>query len=171
MPLVKSGAVTADPFVFVADGEALPEGAVIVSAARLLSGDPALAAHRGPLGVAWPNDKDVGLLAPHLPRLALVALAFPKFRDGRAFSQARLLRERHGFQGEVRATGNVLQDQVLFMTRSGFDAVALEKDEDAAAFKAALGRYSVFYQPTGDGRATVRDLRSAVPARVLEAAE
>lgn len=171
MPLVKSGAVTADPFVFVADGEALPDGAAIVSAARLLSGDPALAAHRGPLGVVWPNDKDVSLIAPYLPRLALVALAFPKFRDGRAFSQARLLRERYGFTGELRATGNVLQDQVLFMARAGFDAFALEKGADADAFKTALARYSVFYQPTGDGRPTARDLRSAAPARVLEAAE
>ena len=169
MPLVKSGAVTADPFVFVADGEALPQGAVIVSAARLLSGDPALDAHLGPLGVAWPNDKDVALLAPVLPRLALVALAFPKFRDGRAFSQARLLRERYRFKGELRATGNVLQDQVLFMARAGFDAFALEKASDASAFKAALARYSVFYQPTGDGRRTVRDLRAR--GRELEAAE
>ena len=169
MPLVKSGAVTADPFVFVADGEALPQGAVIVSAARLLSGDPALAAHAGPLGVAWPNDKDVALLAPVLPRLALVALAFPKFRDGRAFSQARLLRERYRFKGEVRATGNVLQDQVLFMARAGFDAFALEKASDVSAFREALARYSVFYQPTGDGRRTVRDLRAR--GRELEAAE
>lgn len=169
MPLVKSGAVTADPFVFVADGEALPHGAVIVSAARLLSGDPALAAHAGPLGVAWPNDKDVALLAPVLPRLALVALAFPKFRDGRAFSQARLLRERYRFKGEVRATGNVLQDQVLFMARAGFDAFALEKASDVSVFREALARYSVFYQPTGDGRRTVRDLRAC--GRELEAAE
>ena len=98
-------------------------------------------------------------LAPHLDRLALVALVFPVFRDGRAFSQARLLRERYGFRGELRATGQVLRDQFLFMLRAGFDAFEVTKDADAEAFAQASRRYSVFYQPTGDGRATARAAR------------
>ena len=100
----------------------------------------------------WPNNRKVAELAPHLDRLALVALVFPSFRDGRAYSQARLLRERYGFRGELRATGDVLRDQFLFLVRAGFDAFEVKKDADAAAFAEAVGRYSVFYQPTGDGR-------------------
>jgi len=79
---------------------------------------------------------------------------FPTFRDGRAYSQARLLRERYGYRGEVRATGQVLRDQFLFMLRAGFDAFEVRKPADAEAFAGTVKRYSVFYQPTGDGRLT-----------------
>ena len=87
--------------------------------------------------------------------MALVALAFPSFRDGRAYSQARQLRERYGFRGELRATGDVLRDQFLFLIRAGFDSLEVKKDADAAAFAEAVGRYSVFYQPSADGRASM----------------
>ncbi len=99
------------------------------------------------MGVIWPNNKDVLELAPVIDRLALVALVFPKFRDGRAYTQARLLRERLGFTGELRATGNVLRDQFLLMVRCGFDALDVAKDSDAAAVEKELHTYSVFYQP------------------------
>ena len=70
----------------------------------------------------WPNNRPIAELAPHLDRIALVALVFPGFRDGRAYSQARILRERYGFGGELRATGQVLRDQFLFLLRAGFDS-------------------------------------------------
>src|SRR5205807_9902932 len=129
------------------DGAAvlLPHGRLLADAADLLRRD-------APTGVIWPNDRNVAELAPHLDRLALIALVFPVFKDGRAFSQARLLRERYGFRGELRATGQVLRDQFLFMLRSGFDAFEVTKDADVPAFAEASRRYSVFYQPTGDGR-------------------
>ncbi|MFG1276076.1 DUF934 domain-containing protein [Xanthobacter autotrophicus] len=164
MPLVKNGALAADLFVAVADGEPLPDGPVIVSAARLLADGPALIIRNGEIGVAWPNDKDVAELQPFLSRLSLITLAFPKFRDGRAYSQARLLRERYGYKGELRAVGNVLRDQVLMMVRAGFDAFSLEKAADVEAFGKAVATYSVFYQPTGDHRPTVRDARTAPAA-------
>ena len=162
MPLVRNGAVTSDPFTFVPDDEGLPEGAILVSAERFAEEADALLRRNAPLGITWPNNRDVAELQPYLHRLDLIALAFPKFRDGRAFSQARLLRERYGFTGEIRATGDVLQDQLLLMVRSGFDGFALAKAADADAFDAALKRYSVFYQPTGDGRRTVRAARAAL---------
>ena len=102
----------------------------------------------------WPNNRDVDDLVPWLERLAAVALVFPTFRDGRAYSQARLLRERHGYDGELRATGQVLRDQFVFMLRAGFDAFEVKKEADADAFGVSAKRYSVFYQPTGDGRLT-----------------
>jgi len=108
----------------------------------------------GRTGVIWPNNRDVDELKPWLDRLAAVALVFPTFRDGRAYSQARLLRERFSYRGELRATGQVLRDQFLFMLRAGFDAFEVKKPADAEAFTAAAKRYSVFYQPTGDGRIT-----------------
>ena len=104
--------------------------------------------------MVWPNNRPIAELAPYLDRLSLVALVFPQFRDGRAYSQARLLRERYGFRGELRATGQVLRDQFLFMLRAGFDSFEVTKPADAEALPRALRRYDVFYQPTGDGRVT-----------------
>jgi uncharacterized protein (DUF934 family) len=155
MPLVKDGKIAADLFVHVPDGGELPgDGAILVPAARFLEDPQALLARAGKLGVIWPNNRDIDDLVPYLDRLAAVALVFPSFRDGRAYSQARLLRERYGFEGELRATGQVLRDQFVFMLRAGFDAFEVKKESDAEAFAATVKRYSVFYQPTGDGRLT-----------------
>jgi uncharacterized protein (DUF934 family) len=154
MRLVKSGRIVEDRFVRWLDDRPVPEGiAVILPHERLLA-EPRLLDRRAPTGVLWPNDRDVSELAPFVDRLALIALKFPVFRDGRAYSQARILREQHGFQGELRATGQVLRDQFLFMLRAGFDAFEVKKQGDAEAFAATVKRYSVFYQPTGDGRIT-----------------
>jgi uncharacterized protein (DUF934 family) len=155
MPLVKSGRIATDIFVHVADDAELPgDGAVLISAARFLENPEAIARRLGKTGVIWPNNRDVDDLVPYLDRLAMVALVFPTFRDGRAYSQARLLRERYGFKGELRATGQVLRDQFVFMLRAGFDAFEVKKEADAEAFTNTAKRYSVFYQPTGDGRLT-----------------
>jgi len=155
MPLVKNGKIAADIFVPVADGDEWPAStAVMVSAARFLEDPEALLTKAEKFGVIWPNDRDVGDLVPFLNRLSAVALVFPTFRDGRAYSQARLLRERYRYEGELRATGQVLRDQFVFMLRAGFDALDAKKQSDADAFTATAKRYSVFYQPTGDGRLT-----------------
>ncbi|MFG3597489.1 DUF934 domain-containing protein [Bradyrhizobium sp. RDI18] len=160
MPLVKNGRITTDLFVHVADGAELPgDGAVLISAARFLEDPEAILKRAGKTGVIWPNSRVVDDLVPYLDRLAAVALVFPTFRDGRAYSQARLLRERHGYDGELRATGQVLRDQFVFMSRAGFDAFEVKKDADADAFAETMKRYSVFYQPTGDGRVTALNRR------------
>jgi len=155
MPLVKNGTTATDIFVHVLDGAELPgDGAVLVSAARFLEDPDALLQRAGKTGVIWPNNRDVDDLVPYLDRLAVVALVFPTFRDGRAYSQARLLRERNAYDGELRATGQVLRDQFVFMLRAGFDTFEVKKESDAEAFALTTKRYSVFYQPTGDGRLT-----------------
>jgi uncharacterized protein (DUF934 family) len=160
MPLVKNGRITTDLFVQIADGAELPgDGAILVPAARFLEDPQALLRRSGKLGVIWPNNRNLDDLVPYLDRLAAVALVFPSFRDGRAYSQARLLRERHGYDGELRATGQVLRDQFVFMSRAGFDAFEVKKDADADAFAETMKRYSVFYQPTGDGRVTALNRR------------
>ena len=155
MPLVKNGKIATDMFFHVADGTELPgDGAVLVTAARFLEDPEALLKRSDKVGVIWPNNRDLDDLVPYLDRVALVALVFPTFRDGRAYSQARVLRERHHYRGELRATGQVLRDQFVFMLRAGFDAFEVKKESDAEAFAATVKRYSVFYQPTGDGRVT-----------------
>ena len=160
MPLVKAGRIVEDRFLRVLDDAPLPEAVpVILPAARLIADARDLVLRSAPTGVIWPNDRKVAELAPYLDWLALVALVFPNFRDGRAYSQARLLRERHRFRGELRASGQVLRDQFLFLHRAGFDAFEVTKDADAAAFAEAVDRYSVFYQPTGDGRPIPRNAR------------
>lgn len=153
MQLVRSGRITQDDFVHLADDAPLPEaGAILVSAARFLGDTEGLFQRQGKLGVIWPNSRDIDDLVPYLDRLAAVALVFPTFRDGRAYSQARLLRERYLYRGELRATGQVLRDQFVFMLRAGFDAFEVKKESDAHAFAETTRRYTVFYQATGDAR-------------------
>jgi uncharacterized protein (DUF934 family) len=167
MPLVKAGRIVEDRFVRVLDDAPVPDGvAVILPATRLLADARELVLRQAPTGVVWPNDRKIAELAPYLDWIALVALVFPTFRDGRAYSQARLLRERHQFRGELRATGQVLRDQLLFLHRAGFDAFELTKEADAAAFAEAVHRYSVFYQPTADGRASTLTARRALSSAV-----
>ena len=150
MPLVKAGRIIEDRFVRVLDDAPLPESApILIPAARYLADSADFAARAAATGVLWPNSRKISELAPYLDRLALIGLIFPNFRDGRAYSQARQLRENFGFRGEVRATGEVLRDQFLFLIRAGFDAFEVKKESDAAAFATAAARYTVYYQPTG----------------------
>jgi uncharacterized protein (DUF934 family) len=105
-------------------------------------------ARSGPLGVRLSATDRVEELAPVLPRVSLVAVEFATTGDGRGFSQGRFLRERLGFDGELRAIGaGVRQDQVFFLARCGFDALELGAGEDAEAAQRAFHRYDVAYQP------------------------
>ena len=103
-----------------------------------------------PVGVLVPNDAAIEDLAADLPRMALVALQFPKWTDGRAYSQARLLRTRYRYAGELRATGEVLVDMLPLLARTGFDAVALRPDQSIDVAERALGFFPGHYQ--GDVR-------------------
>ena len=105
------------------------------------------------------NTDDVMQVRDRLTTAKLVVLNFPKFTDGRAYSQARLLRERLGYAGELRATGAVLRDQLPFLLRCGFDSFESEQPGFAEALEKARGLFSVVYQPVGDGRATAGQLR------------
>jgi uncharacterized protein (DUF934 family) len=99
-----------------------------------------------PVGVSLANDAEVKEIADDLPRLALVVLNFPKWVDGRAYSQAHTLRNRYRFRGEIRATGEALVDMVLLMKRSGFDSVVLRADQSLEAAHRALTFFPGFYQ-------------------------
>jgi uncharacterized protein (DUF934 family) len=153
MLLVENGRIVEDRYVRI-DGDApIPDRMpVIVPAKRFLADAAELVRRDGSLGVLWPNDRRVAELEPWLGHIALIALVFPKFKDGRAYSQARLLRETYGFRGTLRATGDVLRDQFHFLVRAGFDSFEVKKDADARVFADVLARYSVYYQPGADGR-------------------
>ncbi|HSI50887.1 MAG TPA: DUF934 domain-containing protein [Ideonella sp.] len=99
-----------------------------------------------PVAVTLPNTFDVEELAADLPRIALVALQFPKWTDGRAYSQARTLRARLGYQGEVRATGEVLVDMLPLLQRTGVDAVQLRADQREESARRALTLVTENYQ-------------------------
>lgn len=160
MPLLKSGCLVDDPWIPVADGEPLPvQGAIIVSLKRWQAERADLIARANGLGVRLAAADHAGTIAADLPFLALIALEFPTFRDGRAYSTARLLRERFGFKGELRAVGNVLRDQLLFMHRCGFDAFEVKDTAAVDEWKQAMSEISVFYQAAADGRATAIQLR------------
>ncbi len=105
------------------------------------------------------NTEDVLKLGDRLEGVKLVVLEFPKFTDGRAYTQARLLRERLGYAGELRATGAVYIDQLPFLLRCGFDSFASTQKGFAQALTKARQVFSVVYQPVGDGRATASELR------------
>ena len=126
-------------------------GLHILSAESVASGDPTNASH---LRVA--NDAEVHSLA--LEGIACIELDFPKFTDGRAFSQAHVLRRR-GFAGDIRATGDVLIDQLLQLQRSGFSSAVLREGQDAAHGARLLAHYSGFYQ--GDVQSLPHFVRAA----------
>jgi uncharacterized protein (DUF934 family) len=104
-----------------------------------------------------PGD-DVRSLLPHLARLKLVEVTFPKFRDGRGYSSARVLREA-GFAGEIRAAGDVLVDQLGFMRRVGFDSFAPKAPLNPAVVQATLDRYPYVYMKSSDGKPPIWALR------------
>lgn len=165
MRYIKDGAPAPDPWVYIEGDEPVPPDVpAIVSPDWLFAAGPdAIASRSAPLGVAWPNDRPESELAPYLPELSLIALEFPIFRDGRAYTQARLLRERYGFKGEIRATGDVLRDQFLFMVRAGFNAFEVKKPADAEAFAQAVGAFSIRYQPVAGEQPSFRMRLTGTP--------
>ncbi|MBK1667646.1 hypothetical protein CKO28_06310 [Rhodovibrio sodomensis] len=152
MPLIdRTGSAVADPWIEVASIEELPDGqAAILPAEVFQANRHALEGRNAALGVRLPNDRPVEEIAQDLHKLDAVVLEFPAFKDGRAYSQARLLRQRHGFEGEIRATGDVLQDQAIFLVRCGFDRFDVDP-ATAEAWQRALQRISVVYQKAADG--------------------
>jgi len=149
-PIFKAAAFRRDPFQPAPDGGELGASPVILDKARWLSERAQLLATTTPIGLYLEAGAGLDDIAADLPRFALIALNFPKFSDGRAFSTARLVREKFGFRGELRAVGHVLSDQIPFMRRVGFDAFEVSHAPTRRALSAgALAEVSLFYQPVG----------------------
>jgi uncharacterized protein (DUF934 family) len=158
--LIKSGAYTPDTFTPVADDTALPDGPVIVSLARFQKDRDTLLARNTPIGVRLQSSENPEALGADVHHFSLIALEFPKFRDGRAFSWARILRTRLNFTGEIRAVGDFLYDQVNYQHRTGFDAWEVPDNFTLEMFSRALTEMTNVYQPSADGRKTIRELRA-----------
>lgn len=158
--LIKSGAYAEDTFARVADDAALPAGAVIVSLTRFQKERDALLARNTPVGIQLQAGENPESLGADVNHFSLIALEFPKFRDGRAFSWARMLRTRLGFTGEIRAVGDFLYDQVNYQHRVGFDAWEVPDHFTIEMFNRALSEMTNVYQPSTDGKKTIRELRA-----------
>jgi uncharacterized protein (DUF934 family) len=163
--LIKANGVPAhmadDDFALLADGEAIPEGAVIVSLKRFLAEKDTLLAREAPLGVQVETGESPEVLGEDVHKLAVIVLHVPYFKDGRAFSWARLLRTRLSYTGELRVSGHVLKDQIAFYGRVGVDSFDLKQNLPVSEVEAALHEISFAYQPSIDGRKTIRDLRAS----------
>jgi uncharacterized protein (DUF934 family) len=170
MPLIKDNAFVENTFARVSDGETLSEGAIVVSLKRFQAERDALLARNTPLAIRLTADQSPEALAADVHHFALIELEFPKFKDGRGYSWARQLRQRLGFNGELRAVGEVLRDQWLFMSRCGIDSFEVRPGTRIEDFHAAMSEQTVFYQPASDHVRSVLDLRHHRPARVARAA-
>lgn len=141
--------VADDPWIWVREpAEALPDGPLLLPLAlwRVRQSEAVLAGEANSRDGIWlAPDDEPEVLAPWLAGLPLIALEFPSFRDGRAYSQAYLLRSRLGWQGELRAVGDVLRDQLSHMRQCGFDAFAVREDKSAVDALKGLNGISVLY--------------------------
>jgi uncharacterized protein (DUF934 family) len=158
--LLKDGQPIADPWTAIDDAaESLPDGPVLVSLERWRRDRPALLDRPGGLGVRLLSHHSADDLAEDLERFELIAVDFPKFRDGRGFSTARELRERYGYRGEIRAVGHALPDQAQFLIRTGFTTIELPDGANLAAWQTGLNEISVAYQITPGVEAPLGGLR------------
>lgn len=152
MPLLRNGHwVNNNPWIHLDDENPLPETMtserpVLCSLTRFL--DIELTGQGNVSGVWLKSDDDVTQLAKHLEHIQVIAIDFPTYTDGRGYSQARVLRKHLGYFGELRATGDVRPDQLLFMARAGIDAFEFQTAPDEALVKQILSRFQISYQPS-----------------------
>ncbi|MEJ0004117.1 MAG: DUF934 domain-containing protein [Pararobbsia sp.] len=172
--IIKNRTVIADDWLVVRAAEdgglpppdALPAGKVLVPFSYWKTSRDDLRGARSKAQLAvWlaPDDEPAELVAD-FGEVALIAIDFPVFRDGRGYSIARLLRERYGYTGEIRAVGDVLRDQLAYMSRCGFDAFAVRADKDIHDALHAFGELTVRYQSANDEKLPLFRRRAAAGA-------
>ncbi|WP_281784157.1 DUF934 domain-containing protein [Sinimarinibacterium flocculans] len=163
--LIRNGRIDDDDVVLLGDDDALPaSGRAVVTLARWLAERETLSALSPKVGILLPNTADLAESWPAIADRDLLCLSFPAFGDGRAYSQARLLRERYGFAGEIRATGAaVVVDQAAELLRCGFDAFSLRDDQKAEAFIERLAAAGTrrWYQRPAQVRPVFEERRGA----------
>lgn len=159
MPLLKNGRLTADAWTHWRDDGDDPGGPVIVSLRRWRDHREDLLRRGTPLGIQLTSEQTPGEIRDDLEHFAVVALDFPTFADGRSYSNARRLRDRFNYTGEVRATGEILRDQYLALKRCGFDALVVRQGETEADWEKAVNAISVPMQPALDDKPTAMSLR------------
>ena len=154
MPVIKNGAIVDDRWISVGGDEAIPLAApVIVSLSRWQAERHALIGRNAPLGVRLASHQQAEDIASDLEAFDLVAVEFPSIGDGRGYSNGRLLRERYGFGGELRAVGSLIRDVFPLLHRCGFDVIEARDEMEAEAWHEAIGAITVAYQPPAGGGA------------------
>ena len=146
MQIIKDKQIVDDTWSFVADDAELKAGDICVSLARWKQDKHLLLGHAGKVGVRIGPADAVDAIAQDLENIQLIELGFPDFADGRLFSHAWLLRGRYGYQGEIRATGHYMTDQVFYLSRVGVNAFSPEKIEDLPVVLSHLNDFTVKYQ-------------------------
>ena len=160
MKIIKDSAIVEDSWHYLPEPEAtIPNGDVIVPFNYWLEHQAELTSHQGKIAVAIDGTVNTEDLEPYLEQFELIALIFPAFADGRSYSHARLLRDRYQFNGELRAVGDVLRDQLFYMLRCGIDSFALREDKDFEDALNAFKEFSVKYQTSADGALPIYKIR------------
>jgi uncharacterized protein (DUF934 family) len=160
MALIKDGKLVKDAFVDATSFEELPgEGGLLVSLEQWQKYGSGLVDRDHPLGIKLNSDEHPENIADDLGHFELIALDFPVFRDGRAYSYARILRDQYGFAGELRAVGDILLEQLHYMHRVGFNAFQLDSKQPLKEWQTAANEFSVWYQRSGDHIPAAMDLR------------
>jgi uncharacterized protein (DUF934 family) len=135
MAIFKGHGFAPDDWAIAPDDAPLPDGRAVVSKSRFLADRESLTARNTPLGLILRSGESLDSLEDDLDRFQLIVLDIPKYTDGRSYSTARLLRERYKYAGELRATGDVLRDQIMFMHRAGFDSFDVTHEGTIAALR------------------------------------
>jgi uncharacterized protein (DUF934 family) len=165
--ILRNGELVDDDWMLVEDGRTdigTGGGKVIVTLARWREEREALLAAHTAVAVLVPNTADIEAVYPEIGDRPLIVLQFPTFTDGRALSQAVVLRKRLGFRGELRAVGDVIRDLVFWLGRCGFDSIVPRKDQNLEGCKAALKEITVAYQGAADEHTPVWVRRRGIVA-------
>lgn len=150
MKIIKDKQIIEDSWTHIADSDEITNGDITVSLSRWKKEKADLSNHQGDIGIRISPADSVEDIATDLKNVKLVAVEFPAFTDGRAFSHARLLRSRYGFDGEIRAIGNYIPDQVFYLTRVGVNAFQLENPEELKLALSTMDDFTVKYQVSTD---------------------
>jgi uncharacterized protein (DUF934 family) len=164
--ILRKGEIVADDWTVIEDGRTelgVGGGKVIVTLARWRAERDALLAGYAGVGVLVPNTADIEAVYPEIADRSLIVLQFPTFADGRALSQAVVLRKRLEFRGELRAVGDIIRDLVFWVGRCGFDSIVPRKDQSLEGCREALNEIGVAYQASADGHVPVWVRRRGQP--------
>ncbi len=147
-PLNQQHTITKDAWHPHSEGEPLHANSSIIDLAHWLAHKPELASDQFAIGLVINGDEDLSAFSSDLNHFKLISIHFPAFADGRGYSLARTLREKHHYIGEIRAVGDILPDQALYLARVGFSTLELANEKLALLAIKKLSEYSVFYQPS-----------------------
>ena len=149
--LIKDGQIVEDNWLLVRETTSdLPHGNIIIALPLWITHKETLTQRKGEIGLLLASNEEAESVENDVNFFNVIALDFPMFADGRSYTNARILRERYNYQGEIRAVGDVLQDQLFYMKRCGFNAFSLREDKDIEAALSSLNDFSESYQAAVD---------------------